>query len=293
MGFSFIWQSSLSLLDAKDLWKMVLPSRRFWLRSLWRFWLILGVLSLWTLWTTPDVPRAGWWLLLPLALIGFLLHKLRQRAERSLRFPCKIDHPLCYLHRLQGILSQEDCAALIQAAEKTGWTTDRHRQATQDIPLAHLGDLGEEIKAALHKSIFPQIAALYSLEAHHLAIKDAFVIKYDTTTQRHLPIHRDASLLTLSIALNDASEYQGGGTYFPYINELILLPQAGDLLVHCGKIQHGGYSVSAGKRYLLVCFLDCTACPEFDHEEIAQWDSAEPDDATILLRLAEKKPPSS
>jgi hypothetical protein len=41
---------------------------------------------------------------------------------------------------------------------------------------------------------------------------DAFVVKYDATKQRSLPLHCDQSEFSLTVALNSHDEdYQGGG----------------------------------------------------------------------------------
>ena len=47
-----------------------------------------------------------------------------------------------------------------------------------------------------------------------LRVSDAFVVRYDAAAQRSLPTHQDDSHLSLTIALNDAGEYEGGGTAF-------------------------------------------------------------------------------
>jgi hypothetical protein len=178
------------------------------------------------------------------------------------------------------------CEHIITTAEQSPWTLARHAQATQDQPLRTLPTLQETLERFLYDVAFSRVSDKYAIPLSALQIKEAFVVRYDTTHQSKLDLHRDASLLTLSIALNDQDAYQGGGTFFPCIGTLCALPKAGDMLVHCGKIQHGGYPIREGVRYLLVCFIDCTRDPRFDHEEITRWDSASPDDYEVMRHLA-------
>ncbi len=100
----------------------------------------------------------------------------------------------------------------------------------------------------------------YSLEESiHVAIHDAFVVKYDTgvpvptasdisraahaaaitsspaiaagtgiadghhtppNRQTYLPLHCDQSSHSYTIALNSSAEYEGGGTYFPALGSV-------------------------------------------------------------------------
>jgi len=81
-----------------------------------------------------------------------------------------------------------------------------------------------------------------------VAIHDAFVVKYDTgvpvnptapealanseltssqtaapavPSQTYLPLHCDQSSHSITIALNAAEEYEGGGTYFPSLGAVM------------------------------------------------------------------------
>lgn len=67
-----------------------------------------------------------------------------------------------------------------------------------------------------------------------IGINDAFVVKYQAeytqeekitsetkATQNYLPLHFDQSSHSFIIALNDATEYSGGGTYFPSLQAIV------------------------------------------------------------------------
>ena len=91
--------------------------------------------------------------------------------------------------------------------------------------------------------------------------------------QAALELHRDASLLSFNVLLNEASSFTGGGTVFPHLavertssgdsagcdvadaDGVVRLTQ-GDACVHGGGVLHGGRAVTSGQRMLLVGFVD-------------------------------------
>lgn len=220
-----------------------------------------------------------------LVVLGLLLWWFKGSRSGTVRFPSPKEHPLRYGYIRPEILSLKQCKELIQAAEAIPWTTNRHTQPTQDQPLQSLGAVGETYDRFLRDEVFPLVASSYTLNQKDLDIRESFVVKYDEHFQQKLDLHRDASIITVIVALNDAKEYKGGGTYFPSLGRIITLKNAGDVFLHCGKLQHGGYPVLQGQRYLLVSFLDCSRCPEFNHEEIQTWDSAGPPDKEVMNRI--------
>lgn len=211
------------------------------------------------------------------------------RPRTHFVFPSPIEHPLRHAHIVEACMPRDFCQHIIQTAEAHPWTQERHTQPTLDQPIQNIPALHSRIVDFLEQEAFPKVAALYQLPADALAIREAFVVKYDASSQK-LDLHRDASILTLSIALNDASEYTGGGTYFASLQRVLPLPHAGDMLIHCGKLQHGGWTVKSGTRYLLVCFIDCSAYPDFAHAEIQTWNSAEPNDTEVMRRIYSNHP---
>ncbi|HAA56792.1 MAG TPA: hypothetical protein DCE42_18645 [Myxococcales bacterium] len=215
----------------------------------------------------------------------FLLVRFLPLRRDMIVFPSELEHPLKYGYIRRGCMSKTLCSQCLRAAEAGSWTKERHTQATQDQRIDTLPAIYDELTACLQKDILPLVASLYRFPAEQLGIKEAFIVKYDEHVQCKLDLHRDASILTCSVALNDRADYVGGGTYFPSIEEVITLERAGDMLVHCGKIQHGGYPVKKGVRYLLVCFVVCAAVDILDHREIATWNSAEPSDREVMKRL--------
>lgn len=80
-------------------------------------------------------------------------------------------------------------------------------------------------------------------------------MKYDAAGgQSELKPHRDGSVLSFNIALNDSVEYEGGGTWFRSLNDSIRI-EKGEVVSHASGILHGGHGISSGRRYIMVCFV--------------------------------------
>ena len=174
------------------------------------------------------------------------------------------------------ILSREACQYLIhaakQVAETRGWTKNRHVQApTCDIPVHDLPLPAQAwTRQAFHDVLFPLIQEVFGeqLDLNHLCIQDCFVVRYDGDGEEdnthdgpgfaHLKPHEDESLISLTIALNDMDEYEGGGLYIASTQDLLNGP-AGTVLCFPGSLVHGGYQVTKGTRWILTVFLYCDA----------------------------------
>jgi hypothetical protein len=101
----------------------------------------------------------------------------------------------------------------------------------------------------------PIIASLHLLPYMlcSLAFNVQFVVKYDAAQQRELTRHYDAGDISFMLALSERSSYEGGGTDFDCLNEVLHLEQ-GDLVVFDASIYHCGVPITTGLRYLLVGF---------------------------------------
>ena len=83
--------------------------------------------------------------------------------------------------------------------------------------------------------------------------KVGFVVR--DRAQASLPLHRDGSLLSFNILLNNAAAFDGGGTYFELL-DTTYRGQQGDAVIHSGRLRHAGAEVTRGERYVLVGFVD-------------------------------------
>ena len=171
---------------------------------------------------------------------GHLLHKTR--------------HP---------ILTRDECNRIVAEAESRAleiqWTTNRHgNYPTTDLPLIELPETLEFLQVALVERIYPLLTAQFGTflpDPSKLRVADGFVVKYDAQGgQKELKPHRDGSVLSFNIALNQSSDFEGGGTWFASLNDAIRLEQ-GELVSHASGILHGGHGITRGKRYIMVAFV--------------------------------------
>lgn len=136
-----------------------------------------------------------------------------------------------------------------------GWTVKRHENyPTTDLPVNKIPSIFGLILETMN-TICDKVKSSYGLnDDMSINIQDLFIVKYEATSQNYLEMHVDGSFLSFNILLNNPSEFEGGGTYFD--DGLTSHSEQGDLLIHSSKIKHSGLSITKGKRYLLVGFLN-------------------------------------
>lgn len=164
------------------------------------------------------------------------------------------------------VIDSKKCEWLVAAAEeyarKTGWSTQRHYGApTTDIPLSLMPLPVLEWFKEFFVSIVTPLLKLHYFRPEErgraiVSIHDAFLVKYSAEGgQRYLPEHTDESSHSFVLALNQDTEYEGGGTFFTRI-EAALRPPLGHLLLFPGgNIRHGGNPITRGTRYIIAAFL--------------------------------------
>ena len=169
--------------------------------------------------------------------------------------------PLDNVYMVENVLPHNVCDWLINRAEYKassmgGWTTQRHgRYPTTDIPISSLETERACIYGIIYQSLFPLIANKFEITQFFLEIKDVFIVKYNMDGQTSLDKHKDGSLFSFAILLNDASDFEGGGTKFTD-DDKIYKCNKGDALLHSGKKEHAGIAITEGVRYILVGFID-------------------------------------
>ena len=119
----------------------------------------------------------------------------------------------------------------------------------------------------MQESIIPALSAIFKLPLHVLDIDDLFVVKYEHKCipsgessgvfQTSLAPHRDDSVVSFVILLNDGDSFDGGGTEFvdfrpPYIAAPC---DCGTMVSFCGLQRHAGKQITRGKRYILAGFV--------------------------------------
>ena len=110
---------------------------------------------------------------------------------------------------------------------------------------------------ACAETLFPMLEAWYGaagITAGALRVSDAFVVRYEAGKQAGLPVHADDSHLSLTLALNELSDYDGGGTYFEEVGRAER-PERGCVVAFPGSLRHGGKPITRGVRYIIAAFL--------------------------------------
>lgn len=155
------------------------------------------------------------------------------------------------------LLSPLECQSILDICrtKEDAWTTARHSAfATTDIPIRtdpHLDFLEPLIKQRL----FPELAHHYGFRVQELEFRDIFLVKYSARAQRGLKLHTDGCLFSLTLLISHPNDFEGGGTFFKSINDVVYLNQ-GDCAYHDARVLHSGMDITKGERYILVAFID-------------------------------------
>ena len=162
------------------------------------------------------------------------------------------------------LLSGDECEAIIEetrdhiAAGRGGsvftLATTNRNIAIADLPrtLGWLNAHGLPRVAALAGECFGEEAIG---DPRQLLIYRALVVQYDAAAGlTHQEVHRDGSLVTAVVTLNDRSAYTGGGTYLEDLGEA-LAPPRGHALLQASALRHAGHVIDSGERWVMVLFL--------------------------------------
>ena len=157
---------------------------------------------------------------------------------------------------------------LIKYGNASNWKSNRYQSfATTDIPLSKMHHTFDSfIRKEVFYKVYPRVIKHYKLEnKFQIGPKYLFFVRYNDETeyrnttdnfkQNSLNLHRDGSLISFNILLNELSEFEGGGTHFQNIDKTIAI-ERGDCCVHPGNILHCANGIIKGKRYVLVGFLN-------------------------------------
>jgi hypothetical protein len=171
--------------------------------------------------------------------------------------------PLPHVHVAQSLLSQQECANLVDMATRYteangGWTMGQHKAyKTTDIDISICGGkLLDTCNDHLRTTILPLMSRLFEFSLCDLATENLFLAKYSASKgqQSALSEHRDDSELSFVVTLNDS--FQGGGTRF-IANDICttVAPNGGAGVFFCGRRMHSGVEVTEGDRYILAGFV--------------------------------------
>lgn len=163
---------------------------------------------------------------------------------------------------MPNVISNTLCDFIINESEKYahingGWYTKRHRNyPTTDIPIKEIPNLNIIVQNLIKYEVFPVISYRYNVSKYFLDCNDIFIVKYDANFQNKLDRHKDGSVFSFNILLNDPSNFEGGGTIIHENgNDVLVLNTKGGLLLHSGRCYHAGNKITKGVRYILVGFV--------------------------------------
>lgn len=182
----------------------------------------------------------------------------------------------------EGRRREDEAEAKAAAARQGGASADGEREGPtpaaegsrrREVSNSRLGEARvselprarEWLARALEERFFPLLESRFGggsedsvVRASDLTLHDALIIGYIGPC-RSQPVHRDASLLSLNVALSSREDYAGGGgTYFEALDPAEHNPvmnERGHVLTHCGGIMHAGNGIETGERWVLVLFV--------------------------------------
>ena len=182
----------------------------------------------------------------------------------------------------QGLKQTDD--ETVETSDNAGFRTN------SQLGEARLSQMPPErrkwLQETLQTSFFPLLEDRFGVG--NLVLYDGLILG-TRAPSRSQPIHRDACLLTLNIALSSLDGYDGGGTYIESLDRTLKINQ-GQLLCHAGGAMHAGVSISRGERWVLVLFVLAENQPQVArrcHAKALDYlqDQEKWDDAENLLQI--------
>lgn len=161
----------------------------------------------------------------------------------------------------------------------------------RELHAADLPNCSKQVINVALASVYPMLRKAFGAQvldpdcdadSWSLLLYDALVIEYDATTVKDLlpvsdrpaqPLHRDLGLMSVNIALDDPSGFQGGGTVFEQLlldsnddclqeytpgSPAVLPRKAGYAVAHPSNERHAGGALISGRRTILVLFVTGT-----------------------------------
>lgn len=181
------------------------------------------------------------------------------------------------------IINDETCDFFIRMARETISTEKRNaqnedqsssqedwRRTNSELGEARISKLPQEalekLNMLLKEKLYPILIDRFGIDDDDdtLTVYDGLILG-NIAPSRSQPVHRDASLLTINIALSSPdNDYEGGGTYIEglvqnkHSTSCLLSPlrvEKGKLLCHSSGIMHAGNAITSGERWVMVLFI--------------------------------------
>lgn len=147
--------------------------------------------------------------------------------------------------------------------EPKGWQKLRHgTYPTTDLSVENDLFTNKErqwIIDLLDRRLAPMLSRLFGVPYTAMRAYDLFIVQYGANHQAALERHMDGGDIGVTLLLND--EFEGGGTRYydrrsdePFHH--VQTKQVGNLITHPALMDHEGFPITEGKRYILVVLLD-------------------------------------
>jgi tetratricopeptide (TPR) repeat protein len=167
------------------------------------------------------------------------------------------------------VISVQECEELVAEAreaiaqglkESSSKTDPDGQPSNSELGEARVSTLPKArawLENKMREELFPLLQSRFGVRADDLCLYDALIIGYGYFggRSRSQPVHRDASLLSLNVALSPPSSYEGGGTYVEGLSDTARIEmEQGSVMCHAGGAPHAGRGTRAGERWVLVLF---------------------------------------
>ena len=122
-------------------------------------------------------------------------------------------------HLVRRCFSPEECQWLLgevrAAASHHGWQHARHKHyATEDLPLWRAPHAQAWILEQFRTRIAPLFARAFGVSQDVLRLQECFGVRYEPSGQAELRVHRDGTMFSFNVLLNESDGFEGGGTVF-------------------------------------------------------------------------------
>ena len=190
--------------------------------------------------------------------ISNFVDKMNAIEEAKNKFENEVEMNPSKLVKIVKLFDEEICNLMIHEAEvfakENGWTQQRHEAyPTTDFELHNLDYSYSQVMYMVYKKIIPEMAIMFNIKEISLFLSDLFFVRYTHKRQNKLKKHKDGSLYSFILTLNN--DFANGGTL---INNTIYKPNIGEVLIFCGQNEHSGIGISNGVRYIITGFLNIT-----------------------------------
>ncbi|KAI9469155.1 hypothetical protein LPJ78_003716 [Coemansia sp. RSA 989] len=205
---------------------------------------------------TPAIQHRGSSQPTKLSVLDLQRRQYLQSSRKEVAFPTLRNQKPINFGQVFGLAERQAIlSSLAELVEQSGWTLQRHGAfPTRDIPVNRLS-VANMVTSRLQAFLFPHLEERTGISEQYWTFRDLFIIGYHQDHQRSLEMHSDGSLASLTLLLNETSEFEGGGTFFEKFNMLVK-QNPGDAWIHDGRLDHCSEAITRGERIVMVAFID-------------------------------------